>query len=596
MTMNSMSEGKLARFPALASVWAALTVLAAVALVGLAPGRTLAGGAGQEAPPPAERPGDAIGAAEVAESAPPAESRLAVIIPIHDSPISDITVESTRRRLAEAKTLGAKVIVFELDTPGGYVHSAIAVADLIKNLPKEVRSVAWVNTNAHSGGAMVAVACDEIVMARSSRIGDSQVIMGSPIPGAGATAVSDDLKPKANTPVVNEFLASARRNGYSEALSRAFVLPELEVWWLENIETGEREFVLGPEKERRFGETRQPAPVIAVPPADASGATRVVPSGPDTVLPASDDFVPKWKLVERYYDEVLEAELDVAQPVVDSTLLLEMSAGQAMAFGFSKGVVRDESDLRERYNLTSITRLDPTWSEGMVEFMTSPWIRGFLLVLILLGAYVEFHTPGVGVPGLTALICLAIFIGAPYLGGLANVWEVAFIIVGFVLIGLELFVIPGFGIAGISGIALLMVGLIASFAPDEPGRSFPLYIPTLPATTEALGTGLRVVVGAMLVSLVGMFGLSRVLPETPGLRKLIPANPTPSEVLVDDPYHGVARVGDVGRCETSLRPAGKARFGSVLVDVVSEGDLIGPGSQIEVVERRGSKVVVRAIV
>lgn len=565
--MSTIGAGKLARASVATRLTRALVVLAAFGLAQVP--------AGAWSQPEADRSAEAEGAAAVAISPSPASLRPGAIITIHDSPISDITVTSVKRRLDEALAQGAKVIVFELDTPGGYVSSAIAVADLIKNLPKEIRSVAWVNTNAHSGGAMVAVACDEIVMAQSSRIGDSQVILGSVIPGASPEGVSDELKPKANTPVVNEFLASARRNGYSEVLSRAFVLPELEVWWLENTETGEREFVLTAEKERRLGKAD-----AAADGADASGER-----------PASE-----WKLVETYYDEVVEAQLDVAQPVVDSTLLLEMSAGQAIAFGFSKGVVRNEGELKERYGLSELSRFVPNWSEGLVDFMTSPVIRGFLLVLILLGAYVEFHTPGVGVPGLTALICLAVFIGAPYLGGLANVWEVAFIVLGFVLIALELFVIPGFGVAGISGILLLVVGLIASFAPDEPGRSFPLYIPSLPDTTAALGTGLRAVVGAMLISLVGMFMLSRVLPQTPGLRKFIPANPTPSEVLSEDPYHGVARVGDVGRCETSLRPAGKARFGSVLVDVVSEGDLIAPGSRVEVVERRGSKVVVRVVV
>src|SRR3989304_10127604 len=102
----------------------------------------------------------------------------AAILPLHGD-ITDLTVESLKRRIDVARNQGAKIIILDMDTPGGLVTSSIAVADLIRNLT-DVKTVAWVNPNAHSGGALVAMACDEIVMARSSRIGDSQVIMGGP--------------------------------------------------------------------------------------------------------------------------------------------------------------------------------------------------------------------------------------------------------------------------------------------------------------------------------------------------------------------------------------------------------------------------------
>ena len=91
-----------------------------------------------------------------------------------------------------------------------------------------------------------------------------------------------------------------------------------------------------------------------------------------------------------------------------------------------------------------------------------------------------------------------------------------------------------------------------------------------------------------------MMMLSRFLPRVPVFNKLVPANPTPSQVAVEDPYRGMARVGDIGQAEGTLRPAGKARFGSVLVDVVTEGEYLEPNCTIEVIERRGNRVVVRA--
>ncbi|MCH7592445.1 MAG: hypothetical protein IH989_06685, partial [Planctomycetes bacterium] len=426
----------------------------------------------------------------------------AAILPITGQ-ITDVTVESLERRIEEARSKGVEIIIFDMDTPGGLVTSSIAISDLIKNLT-DIKTVTWVNPDAYSGGTIVAVACDEIVMARSSRMGDSQVIMGGP---GGATAVPEDLRPKAYTPVLAEFRASCRLNGYDQVLCEAFVLPDREVWWLENAETGERRFVLKDEKMELLGEQ------------DEKDATGDKDKDDDTEADTGDEStdadgaetekVSAWRLVETYYDPLLEMEDDVIQPIVRDDQLLQMSAGEAEAYGFSRGVVANEQELRERYGIGSMVRIEPTWSEDLAFWMTSIYVRGFLMIIIMLGAYVEFHTPGVGVPGLVALICLGIFVGAPYLTGLANVWELIVLVVGVILLMLELFVIPGFGIPGIAGLILVFVAILATFVPDEPGRSFPLYLPSLGSTYEFLKDGLVVLVGSMVTSLAGMFLLSR---------------------------------------------------------------------------------------
>lgn len=509
----------------------------------------------------------------------------AALLPI-TSEITDVTVESVKRRIDEARRQGVGTIILDLDTPGGLVTSSIAVADLIKNL-EGIRTIAWVHPNAHSGGTIVAVACDEIVMAKSSRMGDSQVIFGGP---TGVGAVPEELQPKAYTPVLAEFRASCRLRGYDQNLCEAFVLPEREVWWIEHTKTGERRFVFREEKEKLIPEVKPATPPKAEKPVDGKDEPDAPSAAAPITEPASD-----WKLVIECHDPVLDMVVKTRQPIVPSDQLLEMSAGEAQAYGFSKGIVTSESDLRNRYNLGSIVQLAPLWSESLALWMTSMWVRGFLLVIILLGAYVEFHTPGVGVPGLVALICLAIFVAAPYLTGLANVWEILCLIMGMVLIALELFVIPGFGVAGITGIGLVIVGLVATFVPEEPGRSFPIYLPSLPGTVSALKAALLTVVSAMATSLIGMVMLSRFLPRLPVLSRIVPANPTPSDVLVEDPYHGAARVGDVGLALGPLRPAGKARFSGTLVDAVTQGEYIEPGTRVEIIEQRGNRVVVRAV-
>lgn len=527
----------------------------------------------------------------------------AAIIPIHGE-ITDVSVESVRRRIDDAKADGANLIVFELDTPGGLVTSSIAIADLIKTLndvKPEIHTVAWVNPNAHSGGSIVAVAADEIIMARSSRMGDSQVIMGGP---EGVQAVPEELQAKAYSPVLTEFRASARLNGYDPALCEAMVIPEREVWWLENTRTGKREFVFRDEKLRRMSEKEEPARKKATT-DEHSDAKKGSPEDPpkkeepaatdDSTLIHSDATVGEWKLVDSYRDVLRDVDVDVIQPVDRVDQLLEMSQSEAVAYGFCKAIVTTDEQLRQRYGVIELTRIQPTWSEALAYWLTSMYVRGFLMVLILLGAYVEFHTPGLGLPGLVALLALGIFVGAPYLTGLANIWEILLIAAGVVLVLVEVFVLPGFGVAGIAGAVLLVLGLVATFVPEEPGRSFPLFIPSLPGTMYGLKVGLTTLVGSLATSLVGMFILSRYLPQLPVFNRIVAPNPTPSDVLVEDPYRGLARVGDLGETEGSLRPAGKARFGAMLVDVVTEGEFLETRTRIEVIERRGNRVVVRPL-
>ncbi|MCP4591223.1 MAG: hypothetical protein GY842_10785 [bacterium] len=502
----------------------------------------------------------------------PAPAVKGVLVPI-DGAISDVTTESLKRRIEKALSDGAEVIVLKLDTPGGQVSSALDICSYLKNLT-QAKTVAWVRDDAYSAGSMIAVACDEIVMSRSSTLGDSGVILGSPM---GAEAVPEELKAKAESPVLEQFRDSARLRGYDRLLCESMVRSTMEVWWIENQATGEREFVDRLTKRARIDDSD---------PANRGVLEKLASLG------KTDEST--WKLVETYVDPVTQTEVKVEQPVVSSTELLTMSQSRAHAFGFAKAIVTTAAELQARYSLSALpAAIEASWSEKFVGWLTSMPVRGFLLILVFLGVYVEFNTPGVGVPGLAALVCLAIFLGAPYLTGLANVWEVALVLIGIGLIVAEIFVIPGFGVAGISGLVLIIIGLLATFMPEEPGRSFPIYWPQWEVGLAGLKTGVVTLGGSMVMSLVGMVLLSRYLPQMPYFRGIVPENPTPSGVIPEDPYRGLARVGDVGTCESALRPAGKARFGSMLVDVVSEGEFLDDGAEVEVVERYGNRVVVR---
>ncbi len=501
-----------------------------------------------------------------AESAPASRPgfRKAVILPIDDE-INDVTLESLKRRIEQARQEGADLLVFEMDTPGGQVISALKICDLIKSAPE--RTVAWVNTKAYSAGAILSLACNEIVMARRSTIGDAMpILMGA----EGPTAVPSKLEPKVMSPLLEEIRDSARRNGYSVLLCESMIRPELEVFWLENRETSERRFVTRGERDQLFGIVE---PGTASQPVDAASRT-------------------EWQYVRS-----VPLIPSVKQPVVADNELLTMSQNEAIVFGFAKPtMVSSVAELQDLYGLSATPeRLEPIWSERLVAWLTSPIVRGVLLMVALLAGYIELNHPGVILPGVVAVIFLALFLGAPYLTGLANVWDILLVAAGLILLGMEIFVIPGFGVAGVAGIAMLVIGLVASFVPREwPGQG-PFHLPSSEYAWNALRNGALSVSLALVGSLVGMVVLSRYFRRMPYLNRLVLANPTAREVSLEGWFADLPRAGEMGVAVGPLRPAGKARFGSKLADVVAESDFIEAGQPVQVLERVGNRVVVRKV-
>jgi membrane-bound serine protease (ClpP class) len=285
----------------------------------------------------------------------------------------------------------------------------------------------------------------------------------------------------------------------------------------------------------------------------------------------------------------------ITQPIVGGRLLLTMSQDEAVAYGFAEAKLLGLSDFEKRYSLGgAISALEYSWSEHLVSFLSGPLVRGVLFILVLMGAYTEFKSPGLGLPGLVALVALALFLGAPYLTGIASVVDIVLLCLGVTFLLLEIFVIPGFGLAGITGLLLIVAGLLMSFTPAEtPG---PFYFPTFnyQYTLDGLKRGMMVLAGGMVFMLAFAVALSRFMPRLPYVGRTVAANPTPASVAANIPYPFAAHVGDEGIAEGPLRPAGKARFGSELVDVVSEGDFIDAKARIKVIERRGNRVVVRS--
>lgn len=540
--------------PALSGLLATLGILPLLASIATATAASQAA-----APAPATLPAEYTPASQ-----PQAHYRKAAIIPIDDE-ISDVTLQSLKRRIGQAQQSGADLLIFEMDTPGGLVTSMLKICDTIKAIPQH--TVAWINTKAYSAGAVISLACNEIVVARRSTIGDAMPIS---IGTEGPKAVEKDVAPKVYSPLREELRESAQRNGYSVLLCLSMIQPDLEVFWVQNSQTGEKRFVDRAERDELFG-LAAAQPGAASQPINAASRT-------------------EWQYVTS-----VPLIPHVKQPVVANDELLTMSQNEAIAYGFARStMVSNVADLPALYGLSAAPeRLEVNWSERMVAWLTSPIVRSVLLIVALLAGYIELNHPGVLVPGVVAAIFLAMFLGAPYLTGLANVWEILLVVIGLVLLLLEIFVIPGFGVAGVVGIVLLLVGLVASFVPADWPDQGPLHWPTSEYAWTAMRNGMLSVAAALVGAMAGMIGLSRYFRRMPYLNRIVLANPTAQEISLEDWFADLPRPGEMGVAIGALRPAGKARFGTKLADVVAESDFIEPGQAVQVSERVGNRVVVR---
>jgi len=228
-------------------------------------------------------------------------------------------------------------------------------------------------------------------------------------------------------------------------------------------------------------------------------------------------------------------------------------------------------------------RYDQAWSESLVQFLTNPIVRGVLLVIFVITLLIELAAPGLGVFGATAGVALLVVIGAPWLTGMAQWWEIVLIAVGLGLIAVELFVIPGFGFAGVTGAGCVLVGLVGTFVSDDLSS---------PAGQSDLLQGLTATLAALFAAGVAAWFLFRQLETLPLLGRFIlktelPAagSGTPSGVGLLESI-GSPRLplqaGDPGIAETDLRPSGRADFDGRLVDVKSVGAYIERGARLRV--------------
>ncbi len=254
----------------------------------------------------------------------------------------------------------------------------------------------------------------------------------------------------------------------------------------------------------------------------------------------------------------------------------------------SSGTIQNVEELLQRIGKSAyiIKRLAITPAERLARFVDALAVQGILLGLGLLLLWIEFKTPGFGLPGTTGLVLLAIWFWGHHIAGLAGFEEIALFLIGLILLGLEVFVFPGFGAVGLTGVAFMLTALMMAMVEHYPSQ--PWYrIPDIHVQHVLLNMGVAIVLSFVLGAI-----LARYLPSSPVFRRVGLIRTLAQAEGYQAAPDTTSLVGLTGVAVTPLRPSGIAHVADRRLDVVSRGEFIEKGERIVIAETHGSHIVV----
>lgn len=286
------------------------------------------------------------------------------------------------------------------------------------------------------------------------------------------------------------------------------------------------------------------------------------------------------RIAEAMVDESIAIE-----GVIEEGKLLTLSADEAVELGLANGKFRSLPEVLTHMNWQEkeLVDLQEHWAESVLRFLSNPVVSSILMLMMLGGLYFELQSPGIGFPGIVSGIGTMLFFAPLYIMGLAQSWEIILFFIGVLLILVEIFVIPGFGVSGLIGITLVIVSMATSLIGNV-GLSFP----ELHQISQAIWTmAITLILGIGLVA-----SMIRYMPENKLFSKLILTDATDREHGYTSSDSKDALIGLEGVAMTSLRPAGTVLIDDKRIDVVSVGDFIEKGARIKVVDTSSSRVMV----
>jgi len=491
------------------------------------------------------------------------------IIPIRGD-IEPSLATFVRREARKALSGGAEYLIFEIDTFGGRVDSALQITSFIMsvNNTKTAKTVAWINNGedsmgvSWSAGALIAFSCAEIYMASGTSIGAAAPVT----PGAGGTM--EGAGEKTVAAVRSQMAALAEGNGHPVDIALAMVDYDEELWE-----------------------------------ATVDGKIRVL----------SKDELDNMKKDVRDGKPKIEHE----KSICPKGKLLSLRADDAVRYGLAAGRADSQEALLDALGVKggAVVEASPDFADSVISFLTSGIVQTVLIILGVVLIFIELQTPGFGMLGMSGIIAFLIVFGSSFMLGRVGSLEIILFLAGLGLLAVEIFVLPGFGVTGVVGFILIGLSLILSM------QDF--VIPRFDWEWAILGRNALVVFLSLLaavtvIAIIALLGprtrlfdrltLKAAITGTAGgpdpdsaVGKAIGATTASdseaaiSGVAAEDEESFASLVGKTGVSDSILRPSGRAVFDGKIYDVVADGAFIEPGIGITVTRVRGNRIIVRRV-
>ena len=274
----------------------------------------------------------------------------------------------------------------------------------------------------------------------------------------------------------------------------------------------------------------------------------------------------------------------IVEGIDDSTTLITLTSEEALKYGIADTLLKNIDEVYTYFKLGNSEKVyqKSNWAEDVVRFLNNPIVSSILIMIGFFGLIAEIKSPGWGLPGTASIIALALFFGSSYILQLASVIEILMFVVGLGLLLLEIFVIPGFGVAGISGIILILASIFLSLVGADPFLDI-----------KAVSIAIIQLSVSLLAALIFIFILVRFLPQSNLFKKFILSEEEKSAEGYTSRTNYSELLSAEGVAITTLRPAGTAEINGKRVDVVTDSEYIEHGKPIVVTAVEGMRVVVR---
>lgn len=292
------------------------------------------------------------------------------------------------------------------------------------------------------------------------------------------------------------------------------------------------------------------------------------------------------KIAEGMVDEDIEVDSISAEGKV-----ITLSVSEAIKFGFCEAEVESLKDimLRSEVEDFEVVEFNLDWSEKVIALFLNPFVSGILILIIIGGIYFELQTPGVGFPILASIIAAILYFIPYYMNGLAENWEIVVFVIGVVLIAVEVFVIPGFGIAGITGLVMTIGALILVMLNND-AFDFQFVDPT--EIFYAISSTMLALLGSIVLM---FYGGIRLTDSKLFNRIALVDTQDQADGYTSSFYKEKVLVGKTGEAYTNLRPSGKVMIDEEIYDAYTRGNYIEAKSKIEVVSDEGTSLKVKEI-